>query len=159
MESSLNQGTTKDDLIILHELESDLVYFATSLRVNGVVLDKLSRYSRIKQYPEDQELLSDVIIENQQAIEMANIYRDILNGTRELFSSVIDNSLNNVMKMLTSVTIILSIPNIISGMWGMNVEKSLPFAGTTYGFPVLLIFIVCICTVAALILKKKDLFS
>ena len=90
---------------------------------------------------------------------MANIYRDILNGTRELFSSVIDNSLNNVMKMLTSVTIILSIPNIISGMWGMNVEKSLPFAGTTYGFPVLLIFIVCICTVAALILKKKDLFS
>ena len=159
MESSLNQGTTKDDLIILHELESDLVYFATSLRVNGVVLDKLSRYSRIKQYPEDQELLSDVIIENQQAIEMANIYRDILNGTRELFSSVIDNSLNNVMKMLTSVTIILSIPNIISGMWGMNVEKSLPFAGTTYGFPVLLIFIVCICAVAALILKKKDLFS
>jgi len=109
----LSQGTTKDDLIILHELESDLVYFATSLRVNGVVLDKLSRYTRIKQYPEDKELLGDVIIENQQAIEMANIYRDILNGTRELFSSVIDNSLNNVMKMLTSVTILLSIPNII----------------------------------------------
>lgn len=159
MESKLSQGTTKDDLILLHELESDLVYFATSLRVNGVVLDKLSRYSRIKQYPEDQELLSDVIIENQQAIEMANIYRDILNGTRELFSSVIDNSLNNVMKMLTSVTIILSIPNIVSGMWGMNVEKSLPFAGTTYGFPVLVGFIVCICVIVAIILKKKDLFS
>ena len=116
IELHLSQGTTKQDLIELHELESDLVYFATSLRVNGVVLDKLTRYARIKQYPEDQELLSDVIIENQQAIEMANIYRDILNGTRELFSSVMDNSLNNVMKVLTSVTVILSIPNIVSGL-------------------------------------------
>ena len=93
------------------------------------------------------------------SIEMANIYRDILNGTRELFSSVIDNSLNNVMKMLTSVTILLSIPNIISGMWGMNVENSLPFSNTTYGFPILVGFIGCICIIAAIILKKKDLFS
>ena len=159
MESRLNQGTTKDDLIILHELESDLVYFATSLRVNGVVLDKLTRYSRIKQYPEDKELLNDVIIENKQAIEMANIYRDILNGTRELFSSVIDNSLNNVMKMLTSVTIILSIPNIVSGMWGMNLEKSMPFTDTVYGFPLICGLILLICGVVAFILKKKDLFS
>ncbi|MBQ3783139.1 MAG: magnesium transporter CorA family protein [Lachnospiraceae bacterium] len=158
MEAGISQGTTKNDLIVLHELESDLVYFATSLRVNGVVLDKLSRYSRIKQYPEDKELLSDVIIENQQAIEMANIYRDILNGTRELFSSMIDNSLNNVMKVLTSVTIIMAIPNIISGMWGMNVEKSLPFVHTTYGFYALLGMIVVSCCMAAIILKKKDLF-
>ncbi len=159
IELHLSQGTTKQDLIELHELESDLVYFATSLRVNGVVLDKLTRYARIKQYPEDQELLSDVIIENQQAIEMANIYRDILNGTRELFSSVMDNSLNNVMKVLTSVTVILSIPNIVSGLWGMNLEKSLPLTDSAYGFPIMLAFIVCICTVAAIILKKNDLFS
>lgn len=158
MESRLSQGTKNSDLIELHELESDLVYFATSLRVNGVVLDKLTRYERIKQYPEDQELLNDVIVENQQAIEMANIYRDILNGTRELFSSVIDNSLNNVMKVLTSVTIILSIPNIISGLWGMNVEDSLPFTEATYGFPIICGLIICICAIAALILKRKDLF-
>lgn len=158
MESNLSQGTTKRDLIELHELESDLVYFATSLRVNGVVLDKLTRYSRIKQYPEDIELLDDVIIENKQAIEMANIYRDILNGTRELFSSVIDNSLNNVMKVLTSVTIIMSIPNIVSGLWGMNVENSLPFAGTTYGFPAIISIIICMCVIAIIILRKKDLF-
>ena len=158
MEQRLTQGTTKSDLIELHELESDLVYFATSLRVNGVVLDKLTRYTRIKQYPEDKELLNDVIIENQQAIEMANIYRDILNGTRELFSSVIDSSVNNVMKVLTSVTIILSIPNIVSGLWGMNVTDSLPFSDTTYGFPVVCSVIVFLCAVAAIILKKKDLF-
>lgn len=158
MEGRLTVGTTKEDLIELHELESDLVYFATSLRVNGVVLDKLTRYSRIKQYPEDKELLSDVIIENQQAIEMANIYRDILNGTRELFSSVIDNSLNNVMKVLTSVTIIMSIPNILSGLWGMNVTNSMPFANSIYGFYVVCSIIVLCCCIAALILKRKDLF-
>ena len=69
----------------LHELESTLVYFATSLRANGVVLDRLTRYKRLEQYPEDKELLGDVIVENQQAIEMTSIYRDIINGTRELF--------------------------------------------------------------------------
>ena len=158
IELRLNQGTTKTDLIELHELESDLVYFATSLRVNGVVLDKLTRYTRIKQYPEDKELLGDVIIENKQAIEMANIYREILNGTRELFSSVIDNSLNNVMKVLTSITIIMSIPNIVSGLWGMNVEDSLPFVGTSYGFPAICTIILCVCIGAVILLKKKDLF-
>lgn len=158
IELRLNQGTTKTDLIELHELESDLVYFATSLRVNGVVLDKLTRYTRIKQYPEDKELLGDVIIENKQAIEMANIYREILNGTRELFSSVIDNSLNNVMKVLTSITIIMSIPNIVSGLWGMNVEDSLPFVGTSYGFVAICGIILCVCIGAVILLKKKDLF-
>lgn len=158
MESHLSQGTTKGDLIELHELESDLVYFATSLRVNGVVLDKLTRYERIKQYPEDKELLNDVIIENKQAIEMANIYRDILNGTRELFSSVIDNSLNNVMKVLTSVTIILSIPTITSGLWGMNTEKSLPLIDNSYGFEIICGVTALLCAIVALILRKKDLF-
>lgn len=158
MESHLSQGTTKGDLIELHELESDLVYFATSLRVNGVVLDKLTRYERIKQYPEDKELLNDVIIENKQAIEMANIYRDILNGTRELFSSVIDNSLNNVMKVLTSVTIILSIPTITSGLWGMNTTGSLPLSDSPYGFEIVCGLTALLCAAVALILRKKDLF-
>ncbi|MBQ1688424.1 MAG: magnesium transporter CorA family protein [Lachnospiraceae bacterium] len=158
MESRLSQGMSKSDLIELHELESDLVYFATSLRVNGVVLDKLTRYTRIKQYPEDTELLNDVIIENKQAIEMANIYREILNGTRELFSSMIDNSLNSVMKVLTSITIIMSIPNIVSGLWGMNVEKSLPFTSSSYGFGIICSIILAVCVGAVFLLKKKDLF-
>lgn len=159
IEARLHQGTTNKDLIELHELESDLVYFATSLRVNGVVLDKLTRYERIKQYPEDQELLSDVIIENQQAIEMANIYRDILNGTRELFASVIENSLNNVMKFLTSITLIMAIPTIISGLFGMNVlPESMPFANDSNGFAIICIITLVICAISALILNKKDLF-
>lgn len=159
IEARLHHGTKNSDLIELHELESDLVYFATSLRVNGVVLDKLSRYERIKHYPEDQELLSDVIIENQQAIEMANIYRDVLNGTRELFASVIDNTLNSVMKALTSITIIMAIPTIISGFYGMNVNPDgMPFAASRNGFLYVGLLTAIICIIAILILKKKDLF-
>lgn len=68
------------------------------MRANGVVLDRLTRYKRLEQYPDDTDLLDDVIVENRQAIEMTTIYRDIINGTRELMSSVLDNRLNNVMK-------------------------------------------------------------
>ena len=88
------------ELIDLHELESNLVYFDTSLRANKVVLDRLMRYNRIKKYPEDQDLLDDVVVENQQAIEMTRIYRDIIQGTRELLSSLMDNRLNSAMKYL-----------------------------------------------------------
>ena len=99
IEEHISDDDTEDtDLIDLHELESNLVYFATSLRANGVVLDRLTRYERLKQFPEDREILEDVIVENKQAIEMTAIYRDIINGTRELLSTIIDNRLNNVMK-------------------------------------------------------------
>ena len=81
IEERIGQHTEDVDLIDLHELESTLVYFATSLRANGVVLDRLTRYKRLEQYPEDTELLGDVIVENQQAIEMTSIYRDIINGS------------------------------------------------------------------------------
>ena len=124
IEENVGDKTEDQDLIQLHELESTLVYFATSLRANSVVLERLSRYKRLEQYPEDTELLDDVIIENQQAIEMTSIYRDIINGTRELLSSVINNRLNNVMKYLTSITIVMAIPTIISGIYGMNVDGS-----------------------------------
>ena len=132
IEERINENTEDVDLIDLHELESNLVYFATSLRANGVVLDRLTRYGRLRQYSEDQELLEDVIIENKQAIEMTQIYRDIINGTRELMSTVINNRLNNVMKYLAAITIVMSIPTIISGLWGMNVSgKWMPFSRNT----------------------------
>lgn len=160
IESRLHHSGTKNkDLIELHELESDLVYFATSLRVNGVVLDKLIRYEKIDHYEEDQELLSDVIIENKQAIEMANIYRDILNGTRELFASIIDNSLNQVMKVLTSITIIMAIPTIISGLYGMNVNTDgMPFANNFWGFGIVCSLTLFTCVISGFVLKKKGLF-
>lgn len=101
-------------LIELLELEKSLVYFTTSLRSNEVVLEKLLRTERVKKYPEDEDLLEDVIIENKQAIEMANIYSGILSGMMDAFASVISNNLNIVMKFLATVTIVLSIPTMIA---------------------------------------------
>ena len=153
------EGSTEDvDLMALHELESTLVYFATSLRANGVVLDRLTRYKRLEQYLEDQELLDDVIIENKQAIEMTSIYRDIINSTRELFSSVIDSRLNNVMKYLTSITVVMAIPTIISGLYGMNVNAGgMPFANSVQGFAIVCLITLLICILALWLLHKKNM--
>ena len=158
IEERIDQNTEDVDLIDLHELESNLVYFATSLRANGVVLDRLTRYGRLRQYSEDQELLEDVIIENRQAIEMTQIYRDIINGTRELMSTVINNRLNNVMKYLAAITIVMSIPTIISGLYGMNVSgKWMPFSSTPHGFAIICVITLLLCIVVMLWLRKKKM--
>ena len=158
IEERIDQNTEDVDLIDLHELESNLVYFATSLRANGVVLDRLTRYGRLRQYSEDQELLEDVIIENRQAIEMTQIYSDIINGTRELMSTVINNRLNNVMKYLAAITIVMSIPTIISGLWGMNVGgKWMPFSSTPHGFAIICVITLLLCIVVMLWLRKKKM--
>lgn len=152
-------GNTKDvDLIDLHGLESTLVYFATSLRANDAVLDRLSRYSWLKQYPQDQDLLGDAIVENRQAIEMALIYRDILKGTRELLSSIISDHMNNVMKYLTSITFVMAIPTVISGLYGMNVSDNwVPFAKTPYGFEIITLLILVICILTLFIFHKRKM--
>ena len=158
IEERIDQGTEDEDLVDLHELESNLVYFATSLRANSVVLDRLTRYGRLKQYSEDQELLEDVIIENKQAIEMTAIYRDIINGTRELMSTVINNRLNNAMKYLAAITIVMSIPTIISGLWGMNVASNwMPLSSSPHGFGIICIVTLIICIIAMYILRKRKM--
>lgn len=159
IEERINEeGTEDSDLIDLHELESNLVYFATSLRSNSVVLDRLTRYGRLRQYSEDQELLDDVIIENKQAIEMTAIYRDIINGTRELMTTVINNRLNNVMKYLAGITIVMSIPTIISGLWGMNVAgKWMPLSDSPHGFGIICIITLILCIISFIILKKRKM--
>lgn len=123
----LHQSTKNKELIQLLDLDKSLVYLSTSLRSNEMVLEKMMRLESIKRYPEDQDLLEDVIIENKQAIEMANIYTSILNGTMTAFASVISNNLNSAMKTLTSITIILAIPTMLFSFYGMNVD--LPFQG------------------------------
>ena len=155
IEERINENTEDSDLIDLHELESNLVYFATSLRANGVVIDRLTRYGRLKMYEEDQELLEDVVIENRQAIEMTGIYRDVINGTRELLSTVINNRLNNAMKYLAAITIVMSIPTIISGLWGMNVN--VPLALQEHGFTVICVATLLICLCSLYILHKRKM--
>ena len=145
------------DLVRLHELESTLVYFSTSLRGNANVLNRLTRYGHLHQ-PEDRDILDDAIVENQQAIEMAQIYREIIDGTRELVSTLMDSRLNAVMERLTSITLVLSIPTIVSGAYGMNVDGAwMPLSAAPNGFPIINLITVLICVGLALVLHKRRL--
>lgn len=157
IEKKLHISTKNRELIELLELEKSLVYFSTSLRANEVVLEKLLRSRSIKQYPEDTELLEDVIIENKQAIEMSAIYSGILTSMTESFASIISNNLNIVMKFLATVTIVLSIPTMIASFYGMNV-KGIPAANNGNGFIIVTIAAFVITGIVAFLLAKKDLF-
>ncbi|BCN30454.1 magnesium transporter CorA family protein [Anaeromicropila herbilytica] len=157
IEKKLHISTKNSELLELLELEKSLVYFTTSLRANEVVLEKLLRNKNIKQYQEDTELLEDVIIENKQAIEMANIYSGILTSTTEAFASIISNNLNIVMKFLATVTIVLSIPTMISSFFGMNVG-GIPAGSNPHGFLIVAIVSAAITAFVAYVLAKKDLF-
>lgn len=129
------------------------------LRSNEMVLEKLLRSEKIKKYPEDTDLLEDVITENKQAIEMANIYSGILSGTMDAFASVISNNLNIVMKFLATITIVMSIPTMVASFYGMNVNSvGMPFASSPYGFVIVLGFAALLSGLVALIFSKKNLF-
>jgi magnesium transporter len=154
-EQELHRAMRNKELIQMLKLERSLVYFTTSLRANEGVLEKLNRLDRVKKYPEDLDLLEDVIIENKQAIEMANIYSNILTGTMDAFASLISNNLNIVMKVLTSVTIVLAIPTMVSSFFGMNVV--IPITGP-WSFVLVVGISVLLCGVAAFILWKKKMF-
>ena len=159
IEEKLHKSTRNRELMELLELEKSLVYFSTSLRSNEVVLEKLLKVESIKKYPDDTDLLEDVIIENKQAMEMANIYSGILNGMMGTFASVISNNLNIVMKALAVITIVMSIPTIVFSAYGMNVKISgMPFADSHWGFLIIILASVIISLVAALILSKKKFF-
>ncbi len=157
IEARIGENEEKeDDLLELHDLESTLVYFETSLRAAGLVIDRLRRYKHIPQFPEDEELLEDVQIENRQAIEMATIYREIIDGTGELMSNVINNRLNNTMKYLTSITLVMAVPTVISGLYGMNVNPDgMPFAAMTNGFGLISLLTLIICIITLWILWRK----
>ena len=156
LESRLKKYLENEELMLLLELEKSLVYFTTSLKSNEAVLDKMMRMQLVKKYPDDLDLLEDVIIDTRQAIEMANIYSSILSGTRDAFSTVMSNNLNNVMKKLTSITVVLAIPTIISGLWGMNV--AVPYAENSHGFLIVLIISVVISVVITYLLSKNKMF-
>lgn len=156
VQQSLHRSMKNKELIQLLDLEKALVYFSTSLNSNQMVIDRLRIVTAIKHYDEDKDILDDVIIENRQAIEMATIYRDIMSGTMDAFASVISNNQNIVMKFLTAITICLTIPNVISSLWGMNV--SVPFAENPYAFLIIIIGIVAIIIPVIIIMMRKNMF-
>ena len=159
MEQKLHGSPKNQEIIELLEMQKSLVYFTTSLRVNEVVLEKLLKVDSIKKYPEDTDLLEDVITENKQAIEMAHVYTGILNSMMDTFSSVISNNVNGVMKFLTTITIVMAIPTMVFSAYGMNLNlNGIPFSGSHDGFLIVILISLALSLVVALICSKKDLF-
>ena len=156
VENELHKSMKNGELIQMLKLEKSLVYFSTSLTANEMVMEKLLKTDYIKKYPEDTDLLEDVIIENKQAIEMCNIYRDILSGTMDAFASVISNNLNIVMKLLAAVTIVLSIPTMVSSFFGMN--TGVPWEGSPFGFWYVLGIALLLSGAVAVLLWRKKMF-
>ena len=152
-ETRMHQSVENDELIDMLGLEKSLVYFSTSLKSDEVTLNKIKRGRQIKLYEEDEDLLEDVMIEIHQAIEMCNIYSNTMSGTMDTFASIISNNMNIVMKKLTIITIVMAIPNIVFGFYGMNVKLPLPFVW----FPSFVAILACV--VATYIFMKKDMFK
>ncbi|WP_026893576.1 magnesium transporter CorA family protein [Clostridiisalibacter paucivorans] len=156
IEKQLHKSMKNKELIQLLDLEKSLVYFSTSLKANEIVMEKLLKVDAVKLYPEDEDLLEDVIIENKQAIEMANIYSNILSGMMDAFASVISNNLNIVMKVLTSITIVMSIPTMFASFYGMNV--GLPFQNSPHAFLLVITLSAVFSAIAIIFLTRRNMF-
>jgi len=156
IEAQLENSMNNERLMDLLDLQKSLVYFATSLRSNQAVMEKLSRLGMFTKFEEDEDLLEDMIIDNKQAIEMTSIHANILRSTMEAFSSMISNNLNKVMKFLTSITIILMLPTLISSIYGMNIP--LPFEKSPHAFVILMVASVLLALVGVIIFIKRKWF-
>lgn len=157
VEKRLHRSMKNRELIQMLSLEKSLVYFSTSLKSNGVTLEKMLKLEIMQKYEDDKDILEDVIIEHKQAIEMTDIYSNILSGTMDAYASVISNNLNIVMKFLASITIVMAIPNMISGIFGMNMDF-MPIIHNPYGFQIVIGIIIGLSLAAIAILYKKDMF-
>lgn len=156
-ESVLKTSMKNKELLKLLSLEKSLVYFTTSLKSNELVMEKTMRGKIIKLYDEDEDILEDAIIENKQAIEMSQIYSNILNGTMDAYASIISNNLNSVMKFLTSITIVIAVPTLIASYWGMNVP--VPLQENPHGFLWIVGASAVLGILAYIWLKKKDMLN
>ena len=156
IENELHQSMRNKELIRLLRMEKSLVFFNTSLKSNEIILERMQRSRWLQNDPDAEDIIEDVIIENKQAIEMANIYSSILSGMMDAFASIISNNLNVVMKFLTSVTIILALPTLIASIYGMNVE--LPLQNYPYAFAVVMGLSLLLSILLVLIFIRKKYF-
>ena len=137
LEKGLHKSMKNQELIKLLELEKSLVYFTTALKANEIMIGRLPSVKKFKISSDDKDLLDDVLVEYRQAIEMANVYSNILSGMMDAFASVISNNLNVVMKFLTSISIIMMFPTLVASVYGMNV--TLPFQDSPHAFLITMI--------------------
>lgn len=162
VQAELGRTLKNEEILQLLELENSLVYFSTSLNSNHKVQEKLSKAEAVAAREDYQDLYEDMTIESNQAIEMCKIYKDILSVSMDAYGSVISNNANDTMKKLTLITILLAIPTMIAGFWGMNMP--VPFQAFNGETSPIWFWIVVLCTfaltaVAAVVMVKTNLFK
>lgn len=155
-EKILYKSTDNKHLVELLNIEKTLVYFITSLKANDLVLEKLSKGNVISMYEEDVDILEDTIIENKQGIEMCNIYKEILSNVTDTYATIVSNNLNVAMKFLAGITIVLSVPTMISSFMGMNVNLGI-LATNDYSFIFICLISLLVALLIAWILKRKNM--
>jgi magnesium transporter len=153
-EQSLYDSNSNDDLLKLMRIQKSLVYFVTALRSNEMLMMKLERTNFLQLNEEEREFLQDLIVDTSQALEMANIYTNILSSSMDAFASIISNNLNNVVKRLTSITIILSLPILVTSIYGMNVKIPGQEGAHAFYIPVILSLLISIL-IGGYFMKKK----
>ena len=156
LEDSIQVSQQNKDMFELLKYQKSLVYFATALKTNELMLERLRRSQIFHQYPDDEDLLEDVITENQQAIEMVNISANILTSMADAFASIISNNLNVVMKFLASITIVMSIPTIVTSFYGMNV--ALPFQNTSWAPACVVLVSVFLMALVIMVFSRRNWF-
>ena len=156
-ETSLYDSNSNVDLLHLMRIQKSLVYFVTALRSNELLMMKLDRTNFLGLNDEEREFLQDLIVDTSQALEMANIYTTILSSTMDAFASIISNNLNTVMKRLTSITIILSLPILVTSIYGMNVDH-IPYIHSPYSFYIPLILSIALSLIISWYFMKKKWF-
>lgn len=150
IQTRLRESQNNKELFELMSLGKSLVYLSTGINANQLVLERIRRLQLFKQYEEDLDLIEDAIIENRQAMEMCSIHRDILNGAMDAFASVISNNVNTVMKTLTVVTMVLTIPTLVASFFGMNFDQ--PFQ--EHGFLIAIIISVILSVIGSFLLIR-----
>jgi magnesium transporter len=156
-ESSLYNSNSNEDLLNLMRIQKSLVYFVTALRSNEMLMMKLDRTNFLGLNEEEREFLQDLIVDTSQALEMANIYTNILSSTMDAFASIISNNLNSVMKRLTSITIILSLPILVTSIYGMNVAH-IPYVNSPYSFYIPIALSIVVSVIISWYFMKKKWF-
>jgi magnesium transporter len=154
LEDQLQMSLRNRELLGLLKYQKSLVYFTTALKSNELMMERLQRSQHFAAYPDDTDLLEDVLTENQQAIEMTNIASNILSSMMDAFASIISNNMNTVMKFLASMTIVLTLPVLVASLFGMNVP--LPFEDWPFAFGVIILVSLGLAVFVARFFLKRD---
>ncbi len=154
LEDQLQMSLRNRELLGLLRYQKSLVYFTTALKSNELMMERLQRSQHFAAYPDDTDLLEDVLTENQQAIEMTNIASNILSSMMDAFASIISNNMNTVMKFLAAMTIVLTLPVLVASLYGMNVP--LPFQNEPYAFAIIIAASMGLAALVARFFLKRD---